>query len=123
MDITDTATAAKALGMAESEIESVEQTEHGVVVHQTDGSSYIDIPEDQPDAKGQTGLAYFVAPCKGYAGIFPVFAPPVDSDGITEADENSSAVPAKPEPSGAGDEAGGATPPADSGSPVPVKGA
>lgn len=117
MDITDRESAAKALGMAEREIAGVEQTEHGVVVRQTDGSSYIDIPEDQPDANGRTGLAYFAAPCKGYAGVFPVFAPPVDSAGITEADENSSAP--------TGDEADGATPPAapeaPTGGPVPVK--
>lgn len=127
MEITDVASAAKKLGMAEREIESVEETLHGPVVRMVDGSSYIDI--EDPDAKGQTGLAYFEPPCEGYAGSFPVFASepdpvePVDSSGIVT--EPSTAVVGE-----AGPEAVVPAPPAgepataeqEPTSPVPVKG-
>lgn len=119
--IDDIASAAKRLGMAESEIASVDASPHGPVVRMVDGSSYIDIAESTPDAKGQTGLAYFVPPTEKYAGPFPVFAPePVaDSAGITtdETPTQGEAAPSQAE------EEPAPAPAASTESPVPVKGA
>lgn len=63
---------AQRLGAPEKEILATVETDAGVVAHLFDGSSYIDVPADKPDADGKTGLMYLKAPSAPTG--FPVFA-------------------------------------------------
>lgn len=81
------AAAAKRLGIPEDEVRAVSVEDAGLVVTTTDGQTYIDVPEDQPDANGKTGLMFLVAPSQTYNGSFPVFGQhdpdnPVQAPGV-----------------------------------------
>ncbi len=98
------------LGCPIEEIGAVADTDAGVVILMADGSSYIDVPADQPDAEGKTGLMYHDAPHEDYSGTFPVYAPvasappaavepaPETEDTQDVASDEDNPVPAGEEP-------------------------
>jgi hypothetical protein len=69
-------TAARLLGVPRSEISEVTDAPAGDVIVTEDAARYVVVPDDQPDARGKTGLMYLVAPTTGYTGSFPVYAQP-----------------------------------------------
>ena len=82
--------AAALLGCPTSEIGGIEDAASGTVIVMVDGSSYIDVPAETPDADGKTGLMYRELPHGTYLGTFPVYAP--------TAAEQEAAIPAESEP-------------------------
>jgi hypothetical protein len=70
--------------MKESEVIDAFDSEAGLVVAMFDGTQFIIVPDDRPDAEGKTGLMFFTAPDvpgdKGYTGDFPVYAQPLETD-------------------------------------------
>lgn len=87
--------AAKLMGAAKAEIKAVEEHLHGWLIHHRDGTAYVAVDADSPDAEGKTGLM-LAAPndAKGYIATFPVFAAPVESPaGVAEV-----LAPAEPAP-------------------------
>lgn len=72
------AEAAELLGMKPDEITGVEDSPAGTVFTTRDDTSMILVPDDKPDAAGQTGLMFAVAPTENYSGIFPVYAGPAN---------------------------------------------
>lgn len=83
MDIT---TAAARLGLPESEIREAYDHEAGPVIVTKDGIAYIDVPADQPDGEGKTGVMYLAAPHDRYGDSFPVYAAPELLDEDVERD-------------------------------------
>jgi hypothetical protein len=78
------------LGGADGEIVDFEESPAGLVIQHRDGTSYIHVPDDTPDADGQTGLM-FLSPPDGYKGTFPVYQPGFDAlagnyDGLSKAE-------------------------------------
>lgn len=65
---------ARRMGIKADEIEDVSDGPAGLVIATRDGATYIDVPEDNPDAEGKTGLMFLSAPSETFDGSFPVFA-------------------------------------------------
>ena len=51
--------AAALVGAPLDEVINVEAHPHGLIIYTSDGGSYIDVPEDRPDALGQSGLLIY----------------------------------------------------------------
>lgn len=68
--------AAARLGIPEREVLEVTDSKVGTLVQTFDGNTYIVLPDDSPDAKGNTGVLFFVAPHPKYdeANGIPVYA-------------------------------------------------
>lgn len=94
--------AADLLGVPAREIGSIASSPAGDVITTTDGTAYIVVPADTPDAEGKTGLMLLAAPSEAslVAGDiergtitawngFPVFA----SDALTENETPAAAPP------------------------------
>lgn len=79
MNVTE---AAEALGMKPNEVVRVDDSPAGPVAVTRDGVAYVWVPESNPDAAGQHGLMYVVAPTEHYAGALPVYAGPADDLGV-----------------------------------------
>lgn len=99
------ARAAKTLSMRPTDITSADEAPAGFVIGTADGVSYIDVPADQPDAEGKTGLMFLVKPNPQRTYTFPVYAPhedeqPADEDpdDAPPADADSITPPTTPEP-------------------------
>lgn len=82
MNIAD---AAAALSMGEDEITSVESSPAGPVITIHDGTRYIVVPDDLPDADGKTGLMWLEAPNPDFTYSFPIFTPSPDDVAELEA--------------------------------------
>lgn len=82
----DNTTAAARLGLPESEIRETYEHEAGPVIVTKDGIAYIDVPADQPDGEGKTGVMYLSAPHDRYGDAFPVYAAPelLDEDVVRD---------------------------------------
>lgn len=125
MDLSE---ATALLGAAAGEIVDVVEEAFGHVIKHRDGSSYVAVAADKPDAAGKTGLMYLTAPTPTYEGTFPVFAPsagapdpapapPEPAADQVPAPDTAPEAPAAAE-TAAADEPAGAEPAAA----VPVKG-
>lgn len=99
----DNAAAAKLLDCKESEVASVADAPAGLVIATTDGTGYVLVPDDQPDAEGKTGLMLLSAPSEKPVAVvdgctlwnaFPVYVSPVpladeesaDAEEVAEVD-------------------------------------
>lgn len=69
--------AAALLGCPVREVVNVEDSPAGTIITTFDGSRLVSVPEDTPDAEGQTGLMFLTCPV-GYRGAFPIYAQPLD---------------------------------------------
>lgn len=65
--------AAALLGVPEHEIAEILDGPAGDLITTTDGQTYVNLPEGQPDASGRTGLMFLQPPHDGYVGPFPVY--------------------------------------------------
>lgn len=91
------ARAAKILSMRPADIVEADEAPAGFVMTTRDGVRMVDVPEDQPDAEGKTGLMLLVKPNPKRTYAFPVYAQPVDADDETEPEsETEPQVPAPP---------------------------
>lgn len=82
--MTDRIELARSLGIKADEIEDVTEGPAGLVIATTDGATYIDVPADNPDAEGKSGLMFLSAPSDPYSGEFPVFATEADVEADVE---------------------------------------
>jgi hypothetical protein len=73
--VNERARIAADLGMKEREIIDVQHTDAGLVVTTHDRQRMIRVSTDRPDAAGQTGWMWLVAPSSSYRGPVPVFDP------------------------------------------------
>lgn len=64
---------AAVLGCPEAEILDVDESAYGPRARTIDGNTYLWL--DEPDAAGQTGLMFEVAPSANYRNAFPVHVP------------------------------------------------
>jgi len=62
------------LGAHPREIAGFEETDAGVVVDHADGTQYIIVPADKPDANGRTGVLRYGRWAATYSGHTPLFA-------------------------------------------------
>lgn len=103
--------AAAVLGMKTEELRDVEDSPAGVLLTTIDGCRFILVPEDQPDAAGNSGLMLLVRPNDTGDWPMPVFAQPGVQGDEAEADDGQTIVVGEP--------AAEPAPPAD---PEPAKG-
>jgi len=85
--------AAAILGIKTDELRDVEDSPAGALLTTTDGCRFIVVPEDQPDANGNTGLMLLVAPNETGDWPMAIYAQPG-----AEATDSGPAAPAEPEP-------------------------
>jgi hypothetical protein len=115
MTITKEEAAVK-LGCPHHEVSGTVDTATGDVIAMADGSSYILVPEDNPDAGGKTGLMYHRLPHEDYSGTFPVYELTAEEAAAIRAES------AEVEPEEATTELEEADPAeAETASPVPVR--
>ena len=91
------AEAAALLGMKPSEVVDVVEVDEGAAVLLFDGTEVLVVPEDRPDAAGQSGVMLRVSP--GAMSRLPVYVPfPTEDDGAPagDADDEDAREPAKP---------------------------
>lgn len=70
------AAAAAYMGASLAEIAAVADHAHGSLITHRDGTAYVYVNSDTPDAAGKTGLMLLQVPqVLGYIPIFPVFTP------------------------------------------------
>lgn len=95
--------AGRLLGIPTSEIVSVDSSPAGDVIKTTDGQAYLNVPADNPDGDGATGLMFLAAPHEGYNGPMTVYTLPKDDDEPAVADTSNEPptppTPATPPPS------------------------
>lgn len=65
------------LSIEPAEVHDVLDSDAGLLIKTKDGSTYIVVGEDSPDAEGKYGVMFLVAPSPKYGGNFPVYAQPV----------------------------------------------
>lgn len=80
--------AARLLGCKPDEVARVDDSPAGQVIVTRDGTSYIDVPDDNPDGEGKTGLMLLAAPSEkpvkrvdGHTSwnSFPLYVMPADT--------------------------------------------
>lgn len=90
--------AAAVLGIKTDELRDVEDSPAGALLTTTDGCRYIVVPEDQPDAAGNSGLMLLVRPNATGDWPMPVFAQPGVEDTDLDTDVDNSGTEPEPAP-------------------------